>query len=83
MRIGSMISINVREAKANLSAILRQVEKGEEVQILRRGKPVAVLTSVPTQPVPLPEMKGFRDQITITGEPSSTTLTKLRDEARY
>jgi prevent-host-death family protein len=78
-----MISINVREAKAHLSAILRQVEKGEEVQILRHGKPVAVLTSIPTQPVTVPKMKGFRDQINVTGEPCSTTLNKLRDEARY
>ena len=38
--------VNVREAKANLSRLLAQVEAGEEVIITRNGKPVAKLVSV-------------------------------------
>ena len=34
---------NVSEAKAQLSALLEQVERGEEVIIARSGKPVARL----------------------------------------
>ena len=78
-----MISINVREAKANLSSLLKQVEQGEEIQIMRRGKPVALLAPVPQAPVSLPDMKPFRDQIKITGKPASQALSDIREEARY
>ena len=39
-----MVTVNVHEAKSNLSRLLRQVEAGEEVVIARNGKPVARLT---------------------------------------
>ena len=41
-----MITVNVREAKTNLSRLLKQVESGEEIIIARNGKPVARLLPV-------------------------------------
>ena len=41
-----MITVNVHEAKTNLSRLLAQVEAGEEVIIARNGKPVARLAPV-------------------------------------
>lgn len=38
-----MVTVNVHEAKTNLSRLLVQVEAGEEVVIARNGKPVARL----------------------------------------
>ena len=38
--------IPVAEARQRLPQLLRSVEQGEDVQISRRGKPVAVLISV-------------------------------------
>jgi prevent-host-death family protein len=38
-----MAEYNVHEAKSNLSRLLEQVERGEEVIIERHGKPVAKL----------------------------------------
>ena len=38
-----MITVGAFEAKTRLSALLELVEKGEEVIITRRGKPVARL----------------------------------------
>ena len=38
-----MVTVNVHEAKTNLSHLLKQVEAGEEVVIARNGKPVARL----------------------------------------
>ena len=38
-----MVTVNVSEAKSNLSRLLRQVEAGEEVVIARNGKPVVRL----------------------------------------
>ncbi len=38
-----MVTVNVHEAKTNLSRLLAQVESGEEVVIARSGTPVARL----------------------------------------
>lgn len=38
-----MLTVNVHEAKTQLSRLLTQVEAGEEVIIARRGQPVARL----------------------------------------
>lgn len=41
-----MATVNVHEAKTNLSRLLVQVEAGEEVVIARNGEPVARLVRV-------------------------------------
>ena len=38
-----MVVNSITEAKAQLSALIERVQKGEEVVIARAGKPVAVL----------------------------------------
>ena len=45
-----MTTVNIREAKTNLSRLLAQVEAGEEVIIARNGKPVAQLVKVEAKP---------------------------------
>lgn len=40
-----MPTVNVHQAKTQLSRLLAQVERGEEVVIARRGEPVARLVS--------------------------------------
>ncbi len=77
-----MVRINVREAKAKLSAYLAMVEQGEEVVIHRRGKPVAVLKSA-EMPSELVSMKDFRENIQIKGLPASETVVKMREDSRY
>lgn len=41
-----MKSVTIREVQHNLAKILRTVEEGERVEILRRNKPVAQLIAV-------------------------------------
>jgi prevent-host-death family protein len=41
-----MVEVGVHEAKTNLSQLLRRVQAGEEVTILRGGTPVARLVPV-------------------------------------
>ena len=38
-----MVTVNVHEAKTNLSRLLKRAEAGDEVVIARNGKPVARL----------------------------------------
>ena len=44
-----MVTVNVYEAKTNLSRLLAKVEAGEEVVIARRGSPVARMVRVQKQ----------------------------------
>jgi len=39
-----MTTVNIHEAKTNLSRLIEAVERGEEVVIARAGKPVATLS---------------------------------------
>ncbi|MEM6578799.1 MAG: type II toxin-antitoxin system Phd/YefM family antitoxin [Pseudomonadota bacterium] len=43
-------TVNIHEAKTNLSRLLADVENGEEVVIARAGKPVARLVPVDEKP---------------------------------
>ena len=47
-----MVTVNVHEAKTNLSRLLARVEAGEEVIIARNGKPVAWLVPAKTRAKP-------------------------------
>lgn len=46
---GHMKTVSVSDLKASLSRYLREVRRGGEVQILRRGVPVARLTAISPQ----------------------------------
>jgi prevent-host-death family protein len=43
-----MTAVSITELKARLSHYLREVRRGGEVQILDRGRPIALLVGVPT-----------------------------------
>ena len=47
------ISVGVREAKANLSKLLRQVRRGAQVLITDRGHPVGQIIPVDKKTLPL------------------------------
>jgi prevent-host-death family protein len=40
-----VVQVNIAEAKAKLSELVARAERGEEVVIARRGKPVVTLTA--------------------------------------
>jgi prevent-host-death family protein len=52
-------TVNMHDAKSNLSKLVERVERGEEVVIARRGKPVARLVPVERHfPIRLGALKG-------------------------
>ena len=51
-----METVNVHEAKTNLSKLLAQVENGLEVAIARNGKPVARLVPFREKGTPQPDI---------------------------
>ena len=79
----TMLEINVKEARSNLSNILDRVEKGEEIIITRRGKLVARISNIVNIPTPLKSLKQFRNKIRIKGKSLSQTVINQREEERY
>lgn len=77
-------SVSVADAKAHLSEIIDAVEKGEHVEITRRGKPVADLV-----PKVKPRARidiAWLESITAGMEPSdvdSVDIIRQMRDARY
>ncbi len=77
-----MKEINVRDARENFAKLLTQVEQeGEEVTILRHGKPVARMTRVEVQDaVPFVSRASLRDDLPPMQETAAETIRALREE---
>lgn len=78
-----MSHINIAEAKACLSQLVARAEAGETVQINRRDKPVAQLSSLtqPRKPVRIAALRAVTD--TMPNNMADNVLPTMRDKARY
>ncbi len=47
------LRIGIREAKINLSKLLKNVQKGKEIVLTDRGKPVGKIVPMPADSLPL------------------------------
>ncbi len=80
-----MREIGAFEAKNTLGSLLDEVERGEEILLTRRGKPVAKLVSAETQVsrdralAALQEVKALRQGLTLG---SDISLRDLINEGR-
>ncbi|MGH8261681.1 MAG: type II toxin-antitoxin system Phd/YefM family antitoxin [Steroidobacteraceae bacterium] len=76
-----MKQAGIREARQNLSSLIAEVQKGREVTITDRGKPVARL--VPPRPVSAKPFRGraaFRCRMTALGSSLSAAVIDGRAE---
>ena len=48
-----METVTVSEARANLPTLLNRVERGDQIQISRHGKPIAILIQPEEFPLPV------------------------------
>lgn len=76
--------VTVAAAKARLSAVLAEVEAGEEVIITRRGLAVARIVPDAAAGFDMAELFSFVDsQPMHAGPDAGELLRRMRDEARY
>jgi len=76
-----MRNVSVAEAKAKLSEILDNVEKGEEVVITRRGRPMARLAAFDKPLKPVSSLARFRATMPSAKTPAAKIIRRMRDEA--
>jgi antitoxin (DNA-binding transcriptional repressor) of toxin-antitoxin stability system len=80
-----MRSVSVAEAKAHLSELLDAVEQGEELEITRRGRPIAKVTRLPPplKPLDIEAIRRHLESLPCQVEDSATAIRRMRDEDRY
>lgn len=78
-----MQTINVRETREQLSALLDAVAAGEEIVILRHGKPAARLSAATPETIQFPDRSALRANLPPAGTSAAQTVRSLRDEERY
>lgn len=80
-----MDSVSLAEAKARLSELVTRAAQGETVQITRRGKPVAQITSVkqPRKRIDIELLRSVTDKMPMQTESAGDFMRRLRDDSRY
>ena len=77
-----MATINVKDARNQLKALLERAEAGEEITIARRGKAIAKLVPPARRSIRLPSMAKFRASIRMKGRSLSATVRQNRKDER-
>jgi len=78
-----MQTINVRETRERLSHLLDAVAQGDEITILRHGKPVARLTAPRVDQVCFLDRSALRHSLPPAKECAIDVVRTLRDDERY
>jgi prevent-host-death family protein len=80
-----MDAINLADAKAHLSELVDRVEAGDSIDITRRGKPVARLTSVakPRKPIDATLLQALTATMPPQTESAADLVRAMRDGDRY
>lgn len=77
--------VNLADAKAHLSELVRRAAAGEPIEITSRGKPLARLVQArpPRRKVDLAALEALTAEMPPQPEDSVSLLRRMRDDARY
>ena len=73
-----MTTYSIREFKAKASAILRELEDGDEVIITRRGRPCGKLTSVSADESDKPSLETLKGSLTYLPDATHEDLLEVQ-----
>ncbi len=77
------LKVSVKEVRERLSELLDRAARGEEVVILRRGKPVVRLAPLrAVKAARLPDLREFRTSLRVRGASLTEHLLQERQEER-
>lgn len=77
--------VNLADAKAHLSELVDRVEAGDSIDITRRGKPVARLTSVarPRKRIDAAALQSLTAAVPLATEGAADLVRSMRDGDRF
>lgn len=75
-----MTTVNVREAREKISRLLDAVAAGEEIVIVRRGRPAARLVGLNAPAIAFPDRQELRDALPPMTESAADAVRTLRAE---
>ena len=80
-----MNAINLADAKAHLSELVDRVEAGDSIEITRRGKPVARLTTVatPRKAIDMALLQSLTANMPPQTQTAADLVRSMRDGDRY
>jgi prevent-host-death family protein len=80
-----MTAVNLADAKAHLSELVDRVEAGDTIDITRRGKPVARLTTVvkPRKRVDMAKLQALTTAMPPQAQDAADLVRSMRDDDRY
>ncbi len=80
-----MTDVTRANAKAHLSELVSRVALGDSVRITRRGRPIAQLSQVASQrvPVELGALRALTDSMPLQTETAAEAVRRMRDGERY
>jgi len=80
-----MDRVNLADAKAHLSELVARAGSGENIVILRRGKPVARLVPYekPRRTITVAELRAATDGMTYQDVSAGDFVRAVRDSDRY
>lgn len=80
-----MSAINLADAKAHLSELVDRVEAGDSIEITRRGKPVARLTTVasPRKAIDAALLQSLTANMPRQTETAADLVRSMRDGDRF
>jgi prevent-host-death family protein len=81
----NMDRVNLADAKAHLSELVDRVESGEQIDITRRGKPVARLSAIksPRKPIDLAMLQALAAALPREDVDAAIFVREMRDSDRY
>jgi prevent-host-death family protein len=80
-----MKTVNLADARAHLSELIKRAASGDPVYITRRGKPVARIMAVemPRKRVDVAALRAMTDTMPLQRESARGPVRRMRDEERY
>ena len=85
VRSATIDVINLADAKAHLSELIDRVEAGDSIDITRRGKPVARLTTVarPRKRIDMMMLRALTAAMPSQKQDAADLVRPMRDGDRY
>lgn len=76
-----MNAVNLSDAKARLSELVDRAENGEDVTLLRRGRPVAKIVAIdkPRKPLDVEALRAMTSKMPMSDVSGVEILREMRD----